>query len=64
MDPGTIGSLFRKFSRAADVQTNVEGTGLGLYVVAQLVAAHGGRVWAESKGVDKGSTFFVQVPAV
>jgi signal transduction histidine kinase len=64
IDRATIPRLFQKFSRAEDAgRTNATGTGLGLYVVAQLVTAHGGRVWAESLGPGQGSTFFVELPA-
>lgn len=28
-----------------------------------IVVAHEGRVWAESEGKDKGSTFWVELPA-
>lgn len=62
MDATTISSLFQKFTRATDVQATISGTGLGLYVAAQLVSAHGGRIWAESEGQGGGSTFFVQLP--
>jgi len=42
---------------------NILGTGLGLYVARQLVSAHkGGRIWAESEGKDKGSTFSIELP--
>ncbi|MBD1843529.1 AAA family ATPase [Cyanobacteria bacterium FACHB-63] len=38
------------------------GLGLGLAIVQQLVTLHGGTVWAESTGVEQGSTFTVQLP--
>ncbi|MBN9518737.1 PAS domain S-box protein [bacterium] len=38
------------------------GLGLGLALVKQLVVMHGGAVWAESPGADRGSTFRVRLP--
>lgn len=60
-----IPKLFQKFSRAKDaITTNVGGTGLGLYVVKQMVEGHeGGKVWVESPGEHEGSTFHVEVEA-
>jgi len=42
--------------------TYVKGTGLGLSVSKGLVEAHRGRIWAESAGEEKGSTFTFTVP--
>ena len=42
--------------------TYVKGTGLGLSVSKGLVEAHSGRIWAESAGEGKGSTFTFTVP--
>ena len=39
-----------------------EGTGLGLALTKQLVELHGGRIWADSEGEGKGSTFTVLFP--
>ncbi|MEK7644850.1 MAG: ATP-binding protein [Patescibacteria group bacterium] len=60
-----IPKLFQKFSRSKDaITTNVGGTGLGLYVVKQMVEGHeGGKVCVESPGEHKGSTFHIEVEA-
>ncbi len=39
-----------------------QGAGLGLALVRGLVELHGGRVWAESDGPGRGSTFIVRLP--
>src|SRR5207248_4018752 len=39
-----------------------DGSGLGLYLCHRIVEAHGGRIWAESAGPGKGSTFWVSLP--
>jgi len=38
------------------------GKGIGLYITSQIIKAHKGRIWAESEGKDKGSTFHVELP--
>lgn len=56
--------LFKKFSRAENANdVNIIGTGLGLYVAKQMIDAHHGRIWAESKGENKGSQFYIELPA-
>ena len=64
IDPAVMPKLFQKFSRAMDAsKANILGTGLGLYVARQLIEAHkGGKIWAESEGKDKGSTFLIELP--
>ena len=54
---------FERFRQADSGLSRTQGgLGLGLAIVKHLVEAHGGNVWAESEGVDKGSTFIVQLP--
>ena len=58
-----IAGLFEKFKRARGAnQVNTTGTGLGLYVAKQLTEGHGGKIWAESDGADKGSRFIIELP--
>ncbi|MBI4120654.1 MAG: hypothetical protein HY457_00140 [Parcubacteria group bacterium] len=55
--------LFQKFSRADGAfKVNASGTGLGLYIAKQIVDAHHGRIWVESEGKGKGSTFYIELP--
>jgi signal transduction histidine kinase len=57
--------LFGKFQRLSARPTGGESsTGLGLAIVKQLVELHQGRVWAESEGENKGTTFYVELPAL
>jgi two-component system sensor histidine kinase VicK len=54
--------LFQKFSRAENARNMyTDGTGLGLFIIKEIVEGHGGKVWVESEE-GKGSTFFVELP--
>ncbi len=56
-------TLFEKFSRGKEVgKMHTEGTGLGLYLGAKMINAHDGKIWVESEGKGKGSTFFFELP--
>src|SRR3989339_27191 len=56
-------NFFQKFYRGENVKnTNVTGTGLGLFVCKKFIEAHGGKVWARSPGLGKGSEFGFWLP--
>lgn len=58
-------NLFTEGGRGKDsIKVNVDSTGYGLYSVKLIIETHKGKVWAESEGPNKGSTFFVELPAV
>ncbi len=58
-----IPQLFQRFYRVdSSDRREIGGTGLGLAIVKEIVAAHGGRVWAESDGPGCGSTFAFTLP--
>jgi signal transduction histidine kinase len=46
--PENIERIFSKFERAVSVN-EVCGLGLGLYIAKEIITAHGGRMWVESK---------------
>jgi signal transduction histidine kinase len=54
-------TIFHKFKRASNVVGKVEGLGLGLYIVDQIVRAHSGTIRIESKP-DMGTTFVLNLP--
>jgi signal transduction histidine kinase len=60
----TMVTLFKKFSREDRAKLNSSGSGIGLYLVKEIVDAHNGQVWGESEGVGHGSTFFVEIDEV
>jgi two-component system sensor histidine kinase SenX3 len=60
---GELKRIFKRFYRIPGaVAVRVKGTGLGLFIVRSVVARHGGKVFAESEGPGRGSTFTVQLP--
>jgi two-component system phosphate regulon sensor histidine kinase PhoR len=61
LDASEITQLFGRGYRAESVRT-LRGAGLGLFLSNGLVAAHGGRMWAESVGHGHGSTFCFTLP--
>jgi signal transduction histidine kinase len=55
--------LFKMFNRGERAKViDTEGLGLSLYATKTIVEHHGGKIWAESKGKNQGSTFFVRIP--
>jgi signal transduction histidine kinase len=60
--PDQLAAIFEPFTRAENAQQRqIDGFGLGLYIVRRIVERHNGQIWAESiEG--RGSTFWVLLP--
>ncbi len=59
---GQIDRLFSKFFRAENViHMQTSGSGLGLFIVKNIIARHGGKISVESEE-NKGSTFWFTLP--
>ena len=59
IEPSLMPKLFAPFER---FDTNVKGTGLGLYMIQKIIESHHGKIWAESDGKGKGTTFIFSLP--
>ena len=54
--------IFGKFFRSPEVvKMETEGSGLGLFITRNIIEAHGGKIWFESK-LGKGTTFHFTIP--
>jgi signal transduction histidine kinase len=60
--PSALGRLFQRFQRLSAEGRAPRGLGLGLFMVRNIVRAHGGSVRAESEGQGQGSRFLVTLP--
>ena len=60
--PEQLSRVFDRFYRVGGTADPVAGQGLGLSICREIVTAHGGRIWAESEGPGRGSTFSFTLP--
>ena len=61
--PADLQRIFNPFEQVDNTTSRrFQGTGLGLSLSKELVELHGGRIWAESEGEKKGSTFTFVIP--
>jgi len=58
-------NLKKIFNTGISFQSNKKrSAGLGLAIVKKIIEAHGGKVWAESEGENKGAAFFIRLPKI
>ena len=59
--------IFKKFGKidryGKELDVDIEGYGLGLYISKEIVNLHEGMIWVESEGRNKGATFTIKLPA-
>ncbi len=54
IEPQHQAKIFNLFEK---LDPGMNGTGLGLALVKRIVEVHGGKIWVESEGADRGATF-------
>lgn len=54
--------VFKRFHRVANPGSDAKGTGLGLFIVKNIIERHGGKITADSRGPGEGATFSVHLP--
>lgn len=59
IEPQYHDHIFGLFNR---LNPQIKGTGIGLALVKRIIEVHGGRIWLESQGQNRGCTFFFTLP--
>jgi signal transduction histidine kinase len=62
MSEDTIKHLFNEFYKADESRHDFSSFGLGLSICKKIIDMHGGKIWVESGGLGKGSTFYFSLP--
>ena len=58
MNQDQLSKIFDEFYRAASTTKEMKSMGLGLSICKKIIEKHNGKIWAESQGIGKGSTFY------
>jgi PAS domain S-box-containing protein len=62
IERGFLSRLFDRFSQADESLRKDRGLGLGLTISRHIVELHGGKIFATSEGLGKGSSFTIELP--
>ena len=54
-------NIFQRFYRVSGVPSSYSGSGIGLYISAEIIKTHHGKIWAESD-MGTGSVFYFSIP--
>ncbi|MFW6120779.1 MAG: sensor histidine kinase [Petrotogales bacterium] len=57
-----LGHIFDEFYKADKSRRDFSSAGLGLSICKHIVEKHGGKIWAKSPGLGKGTTFYFKLP--
>jgi len=58
-----IDRLFDEFYKTDESRHKLDSTGLGLAICKKIINKHGGKIWADSHGIDKGTTIYFTIPS-
>jgi signal transduction histidine kinase len=62
------GMIFKQFGKieryGQGLDIIAEGSGFGLFISKRIIELHGGEIWVESEGRNKGSTFYLSLPLI
>jgi PAS domain S-box-containing protein len=67
-DPGIgmseehIKHVFDEFYKADWARHDFDSSGLGMSICKRIIDLHGGKIWVESDGLNKGTTIFFKIP--
>lgn len=59
-----LGHIFEEFYKVDPSRHDLDSSGLGLSICKRIVEKHGGKIWAESPGEGKGTTFYFTIPVL